>query len=108
MQAATETSVMVEVAARPGKVLTRKAAAESSASTAKIAPAKAAVHMGATEFAAPMSATTETANVSNPTSPTVRSKRASGQPPGESGSRLGLRLLRSARIARTRSITPHG
>jgi hypothetical protein len=84
MQAATETSVVVEVAARPRKVLTRKAATESPASTAEIASAKAAAHMGATEATAHMSATTETASVSTPT---VRSKRVNGQPPGERGSR---------------------
>jgi hypothetical protein len=95
---------VVEVAARPGKPLTRKAAAESPASTSKMAPAKAATHMGAAESAthmgaaesaAHMSATTEAAGVSTPaattvsapTSPAVRSKRVSGQSSGESGSR---------------------
>jgi hypothetical protein len=102
-QAATETSV-VEVAA-PGKPLTRKATAESPTSTSKMAPAKAATHMAAThmavthmaaaESAAHMSASTETAGVSTPATATmstpasaaVRSKRVSGQSPGESGSR---------------------
>jgi hypothetical protein len=109
-QAATETSV-VEVAA-PGKPLTRKATAESPTSTSKMAPAKAATHvaathvaathmaatathMGAAESAAHMSASTETAGVSAPATATmstpasaaVRSKRVSGQSPGESGSR---------------------
>jgi hypothetical protein len=87
---------VVEVAARPGKVVTRKAAGESPASATEIAPAKAAAHMGTAESAAQMSATTETASVSTPTtatvsaatSPTVRSKRVSGQSPGgEGGSR---------------------
>jgi hypothetical protein len=97
-QAATETSV-VEVAA-PGKPLTRKATAESPTSTSKMAPAKAATHMAAThmaaaESAAHMSASTETAGVSTPATATmstpasaaVRSKRVSGQSPGESSSR---------------------
>jgi hypothetical protein len=86
---------VVEVAARPGKLVTRKAAAESPASTSKMGPAKAATHTGAAESAAHMSATTETAGVTSPdsatvatpTSPAVRSKRVSGQSPGESGSR---------------------
>jgi hypothetical protein len=94
---------VVEAAVHPGKPLTRKAAAESPASTAEMAPAKAAAHMGAaesathmsaTESATHMSATTETtgvstpaaATVSTPTSPAAR-KRVSGQSPGESGSR---------------------
>ena len=87
----------------PGEPLTRKAAAESPASIAEMAPAKAAAdmgpaesatHMSATESATHMSATTETtgvstpapATVSTPTSPGAR-KRVSGQSPGESGSR---------------------
>jgi hypothetical protein len=109
-QAATEPPV-VEVAA-PGKPVTRKAAAESPTSTSKMATAKAATHMAAThmaatymaataESAADMSASTETAGVSTPetagmstpatmstpASAAVRSKRVSGQSPGESGSR---------------------
>jgi hypothetical protein len=88
--------IVAEVAARLGKVLTRKAAAESPARTAEMAPAKAAAHVSAAaERAAHMSATTETAAhmsattaaiVSTPTSPAGR-KRVSGQSPGESGSR---------------------
>jgi hypothetical protein len=67
---------VVEVAARPGKPLTRKAAAESPASTSKMAPAEAAAQ--STPAATAVSATT---------SPAVRSKRVSGQSSGESGSR---------------------
>jgi hypothetical protein len=91
---------VVEVAARPGKPLTRKAAAESPASTSKMAPAEAAAHMSTADMStaeatAHMSATTEAAGVSTPaatavsatTSPAVRSKRVSGQSSGESGSR---------------------
>jgi hypothetical protein len=70
--------IVAEAAARHGKVLTRKAAAESPASTAEMAPAEPAAHVSAAEPAAHVSATTETASVSTPTSPTVRSKRVSG------------------------------
>jgi hypothetical protein len=48
-------------AARPGKVLTRKAAAERPASAAEMALAKAATHVGAAEAPAHMSAPTESA-----------------------------------------------
>jgi hypothetical protein len=76
-----------EVAARFCKVLTRKAATESSAKTAEMALAKAAAHASAAaEPAAYMSATTETATVSTRTSPAAR-KRVSGQSPSESASR---------------------
>jgi len=85
---------MVEVAAPPGEVLARNAAAESPARTAEMAPAKAAAHMCAAEPAPHMNATTETASVSTPTAATVSSptatsparRRVSGQSP-ESGSR---------------------
>ena len=78
--------IAAEAAARPGKVLTRKAATESPATTAEMAPAKAAAQVSAAaEPAAYMSATTETAT-SAPTSPAAR-RRVSGQSPGESGSR---------------------
>jgi hypothetical protein len=70
-------AIAAEAAARLGKVLTRKAATESPARTAEMAPAKAA---------ADMSATTETATLSTPTSPAAR-RRVSGQSPGESSSR---------------------
>jgi hypothetical protein len=108
-QAATEMPIMAEAAVRRGKVLTRRAAAQSPARTAKMAPAKAAAqvsaaepaayvsaaaesaHMAATESAAHMSATTETAGVSTPTAAAVATpaerKRVSAQSPGESGSR---------------------
>lgn len=52
-QAATETSVMVEVA---GKPLTRKATSESPARS-KMAPAKAATHVATGKSAPNMSAT---------------------------------------------------
>jgi hypothetical protein len=85
-------------AARFGKVLTSKAAAESPARTAEMAPTEAAAQMSAAaepahmsaaaEPTAHMSATSETTTVSTPTtaSPAAR-KRVSGQSPGESGSR---------------------
>src|SRR5229473_2093792 len=60
-QAATKTSVVVEVAVRPGKVVTHKAAAESPA---HMSPAESAAHVSPAESAAHMSATTETAGVS--------------------------------------------
>jgi hypothetical protein len=53
--AATEMPIVAEAAVRHGKVLTRKAAAESPARTVVAEPA------------APMSTTTETATVSTPT-----------------------------------------
>jgi hypothetical protein len=48
---------VVEVAMHPGEPLTRKAAAESPASTAEMAPAKAATHVAAAKSAPNMSAT---------------------------------------------------
>jgi hypothetical protein len=79
---ATEASVMVEVAARPGKVLTLKAAAATEMTSAK------AAHMAAAEAATHMTATTETTAVSTTTaaSPAAR-ERVSSQSPGESGCR---------------------
>ena len=62
-QAATETSIVVEVAMHPGEPLTRNAAAESPASIAEMAPAKAAAHMGPAESATHMSATQSTTHV---------------------------------------------
>jgi len=75
-----------EVAAPPGEVLARKAAAESPGRTAEMAPAKAAAHMCAAEPAPHVNATTETASVSTPTATSPARRRVSGQSP-ESGSR---------------------
>jgi hypothetical protein len=97
-QAATETSAVVEVAARPGKVLTRTAAAESPAGTAEMASAKAAAHMTAgaeptahmtaAEPTAHMTATAKTAGVSTPSAASAGARgRVSGQAAGEHGSR---------------------
>src|SRR2546430_7257388 len=86
VQAATETSVVVEVAARQAKVLTRKAAAESPTRTAEMAPAKAAAHVSAAEPAAHVSTAAETTTVSTPTTAGAR-KRVRGQSPSERGSR---------------------
>jgi hypothetical protein len=84
---ATETSVVVEVAATPGEVLARKAAAESPARAAELAPAKAAAHMRAAEPAPHMNAAAETAaTVSSPTATSRARRRVSGQS-AESGSR---------------------
>jgi len=47
----------------PGEPLTRKAAAESPASIAEMAPAKAAAHMGPAESATHMNATQSTTHV---------------------------------------------
>jgi hypothetical protein len=77
--------IAAEVAARCGKVLTRKAAAESPARTAEMADPTAHVSAAA-DPAAHMSATTEPATVSTPPSPAAR-RRVSSQSPGESGSR---------------------
>jgi hypothetical protein len=77
--------IAAEVAARCGKVLTRKAAAESPARTAEMADPTAHVSAAA-DPAAHMSATTEPTTVSTPASPAAR-KRVSSQSPGESGSR---------------------
>ena len=55
--------IVAEAAARHGKVLTRKAAAESPASIAEMAPAKAAAHMGPAESATHMNATQSTTHV---------------------------------------------
>jgi hypothetical protein len=54
---------VVEVAMHPGEPLTRKAAAESPASIAEMAPAKAAADMGPAESATHMSATQSTTHV---------------------------------------------
>ena len=96
-----EASVMIEVAAHPGKVLTRKAASESPSRARKMATAKPATHTSATESATHTSATepaahtstTETAaNMSAPESSAVSTatsaarERVSGQSPGESDS----------------------
>src|SRR5437899_10973782 len=75
--AATEMPIVAEAAARLGKVLTRKAAAESPARTAEMADPTA--HVSAAEAAAHMSATTETSAVSTTTTTAAR-KRISGQP----------------------------
>jgi hypothetical protein len=55
---------VVEVAMHPGKPLTRKAAAESPASSSKMAPAKAATHVAAAKSAPNMSASESTTHVS--------------------------------------------
>jgi hypothetical protein len=89
--------IVAEVAARRGKVLTRKTATKSNAGTAKMAPTEAAAQMSAAAEPAHVSAAaeptahlsaTETTTVSTPTtaSPAAR-KRVSGQSPGKSGSR---------------------
>jgi hypothetical protein len=86
--------IAAEVAARCGKVLTRKAAAESPARTAEMADPTAHVSAAA-DPAAHMSATTETSTVSTTeaatmsasTSSAAARQRVSGQSPGESGSR---------------------
>jgi hypothetical protein len=54
--------------------------------TAEMAKAKVAANVSAAEPAGYMSATTETATMSAPTSPAAR-KRVSGQSSGESGDR---------------------
>jgi hypothetical protein len=66
-----------EVAARSGKVRTRKAAAATEA-TAHIAATEAAAHMAAAAEPATVSTATATA--------TATRKRVGGQSPGESGS----------------------
>jgi hypothetical protein len=83
-----------EVAARPGQVRTRKAAAATEStghvaateSTAHMAAAEPAAHMTATEPAAHMAATAEAATVSTPATATATRKRVSGQSPGKSSS----------------------
>jgi hypothetical protein len=74
--------IVAEAAARLGKVLTRKTATESPATT-EMAPAKAAAHVSAAE-PAHVSAAAETSAVSTATS--AARERVSGQSPGESGS----------------------
>ena len=88
----------VEVAAHPGKVLTRKAASESSYRARKMATAKPATHTSATEPATHTSTTEPAANMSAPESSAVSTaasvstatsaarERVSGQSPSESGS----------------------
>ena len=77
-----EASVTIEVAARSGKALTRKAASESPTRAGKLAAAKPPAHTSAT--AKPPAVSTPT-TVSTPASPAAR-ERVSGQSPGESGS----------------------
>jgi len=88
----------VEVAAHPGKVLTRKAASESPYRARKMATAKPATHTSATEPATHTSTTEPAANMSAPESSAVSTaatvsnatsaarERVSGQSPSESGS----------------------
>jgi hypothetical protein len=80
-----------EVAARPGHVRTREAAAATEATymaateaTAHMAATEATAHMAAAEATAHMAAAAEPATVSTATA-TAR-KRVSGQSPSESGS----------------------
>src|SRR3982075_715900 len=98
---ATETPVVTEVAASPGKVRTRKAAAATgptppmaaTESTAHMAATESTAHMAAAESAAHMTAAAEPATVSTPatmstaaSTTTAARKRISGQSPSESGS----------------------
>ena len=88
----------VEVAAHPGKVLTRRAASESPYRARKMATAKPATHTSATEPATHTSTTEPAANMSAPESSAVSTaatvsnatsaarERVSGQSPSESGS----------------------
>jgi hypothetical protein len=59
-----EASVTIEVAARSGKALTRKAASESPTRAGKLTPAKSAAYTTATKSAAHMSAAESTAHTS--------------------------------------------
>ena len=59
-----EASVTIEVAARSGKALTRKAASESPTRAGKLAAAKPPAHMSATGPTAYTSATESTAHTS--------------------------------------------
>src|SRR6266511_1189 len=62
--AATEMPIVVEAAARLGKVLTRKTATDGGPSTAEMAPAKAAAHASAAAKAAHASAAAKAAPAS--------------------------------------------
>jgi hypothetical protein len=83
-----------EVAAGPGHVRTREAAAATEATahmaaaeaTAHMAAAEATAHMAAAEATAHMAAAAEPATVSTATAPATARKRVSGQSPSESGS----------------------
>jgi hypothetical protein len=79
---------VTEVAARPGKVRTRKAAPAREA-TAHMATTEATAHMPTTEATSHMTAAAEPAAVSTATATvstaTAARKRVSGQSPGESG-----------------------
>jgi hypothetical protein len=78
-----ETSVAAEIAARPGKMRTRKASAKSAAHVGATKPATATESAGV--------ATTKTAPVPSATAPmpsaTAMRKRVDSQSAGESGSR---------------------
>src|SRR5205807_9144406 len=96
---ATETHIVAEVAARFGKVLTRNAVSESSASTADMAKAADmtaanAADVSASAEAADMSASAEpaahvtaTAEASTVSTPTTARKRISGQSGAKRSSR---------------------
>jgi hypothetical protein len=63
----------------PGEPLTRKAAAESPASTAEMAPAKAATHVAAAKSAPNMSATESTTHMAATESAATTATMSSGQ-----------------------------
>ena len=89
----------------PGEPLTRKAAAESPASIAEMAPAKAAAHMGPAESATHMSATHMSATQS--TTHVAATESAATVPSGQGIRRNSHRADQQSRGRHSTKITLH-
>jgi hypothetical protein len=84
-----ETPVVTEMTARPGKVMTCKAAAEASNAAAHMAATEAATHVAATEATTHVAATEAATHMAATEAATTAAarKRVSGQSPCENGGR---------------------
>ena len=91
----------------PGEPLTRKAAAESPASIAEMAPAKAAAHMGPAESATHMGATQSTTHVAATESTTHVAATAATMPSGQGIRRNRHRADQQSRSRHSTKITLH-
>ena len=91
----------------PGEPLTRKAAAESPASIAEMAPAKAAADMGPAESATHMGATQSTTHVAATESTTHVAATAATMPSGQGIRRNRHRCDQQSRRRHSTKITLH-